>query len=69
VFYGVVIWIPIILIGAAVYLGDRIANMMLVQKQVIGFVWLAGILAILVLVLLTLAYLKNRKGGGNGGSS
>ena len=39
-------------------------NMFLIQEQVMGFVWLIGILAFLVLVLLTVWYLKNRQNKG-----
>lgn len=39
--------------------------MIIVQEQVIGFVNLVGILAVLVLALLTMLYLKGRNGGDN----
>ena len=51
--------------GAAFLIGDRITNMLIVQEQVVGFVNLVGILAALVLALLTVLYLKERNGGGN----
>ena len=58
-------WIPFIILGAAFLIGDRIVNMIIVQEQVIGFVNLVGILAVLVLALLTMLYLKGRNGGDN----
>ncbi len=56
-------WIPALIIDAAAFLTDRIMNMIWIQKQVIGFVWLVGILGILVLVLLCLCFLKQKGGG------
>jgi hypothetical protein len=56
-------WLPIIILAGAYLLVSQIMNMLLIQEQVMGFVWLIGILAFLVLVLLTVWYLKQRKGG------
>jgi|GEM_PF-2046437 hypothetical protein len=56
-------WIAFIIVGAAFLIGDRIMNMLIVQEQVVGFVNLVGILAALVLALLTLLYFKERNGG------
>jgi len=64
VFYGVYLWIPIILIGAAVYLGDHILNLFMVQTQSRGLVWLAGIMGFLIMVLVGVCYLKQHKKGG-----
>ena len=58
--------IPVIIIGVGVFMADRIVNGFLIQKQVMAMVWLAGVLAVLILVLLGLCYLKSRKGGGRG---
>jgi hypothetical protein len=57
-------WLPVIIAAAAYLLVDKIMNMVLIQEQVMGFVWLIGILAFLVLVLLTVWYLKNRQSQG-----
>jgi hypothetical protein len=39
--------------------------MILIKSQVIGFVWIIGILAILVMSLLVLIYLKKNRNGGD----
>lgn len=57
-------WIPALIIAAGVFLTDRIMNMIWIQKQVTGFVWLVGILVVLIIVLICFCYLK-QKGGGN----
>lgn len=57
-------WLPVIIVAAAYLLVDKIMNMFLIQEQVYGFIWLIGILAFLVLVLLTVWYLKNRQNKG-----
>lgn len=59
-------WLPVALIGVLVWLADRILNGILIVKQVMALVWLAGILAVIVLLLLSLCYLKKRQGGDNG---
>lgn len=61
-------WLPIIVLAGAYLLVSQVMNMILIQEQVMGFVWLIGILAFLVLVLLTVWYLKDRqnKGGDDG---
>jgi hypothetical protein len=56
-------WLPVIILAGAYLLVSQVMNMILIQEQVMGFVWLIGILATLVLVLLTVWYLKQRKGG------
>ena len=45
------------------FLADRIIAMILIKSQVISFIWIIGIMAILVLALLGIWYLKQRKGG------
>jgi hypothetical protein len=63
--WGVIFpWIPALIIAAVVFLTDRIMNMISIQRQVTGFVWLVGILTFLTIVLICLCYLK-LKGGGN----
>jgi hypothetical protein len=56
-------WLPIIILAGAYFLVTNVMNMLMIQEQVIGFVYIIGILAFLVLVLLTVWYLKQRKGG------
>jgi uncharacterized Tic20 family protein len=58
-------WIPLLIIGAGYFLADRIIGMILIRSQVIGFVWIILILSILVMALLGIWYLKQRKGGGD----
>jgi hypothetical protein len=58
--------LPIIILAGAYLLVSQVMNMLMIQEQVMGFVWLIGILATLVLVLLTVWYLKQRKGGDDG---
>jgi hypothetical protein len=50
---------------AGYFLSDRIIAMILIKSQVIGFVWIIGILAILVMSLLVLIYLKKNRNGGD----
>jgi hypothetical protein len=61
-------WLPVIILAGAYLLVSQVMNMLMIQEQVMGFVWLIGILAFLVLVLLTVWYLKDRqnKGGDDG---
>ena len=54
-------WLPIIILAGAYLLVSQVMNMLMIQEQVMGFVWLIGILAFLVLVLLTVWYLKQQK--------
>jgi hypothetical protein len=59
-------WIPAIIVAGAVVMGDRILNMFLLVEQSKALVSLAGMLAVLVIVLVTLCYLKTRQGGDDG---
>jgi hypothetical protein len=59
-------WLPIIILAGAYFLVTQIMNMLMLQEQVMGFVYIIGILVFLVLVLLTVWYLKQRKGGDDG---
>ena len=59
-------WIPVVIVIGAVIMADRLLNMLLVVEQARALVWLTAILAVLVIVLLILWYLKNRKGGEDG---
>jgi uncharacterized Tic20 family protein len=59
------LWIPLLIIGAGYFLADRIIGMILIKSQVISFVWIIGILAILVMALLAICYRKQGKGGGD----
>jgi uncharacterized Tic20 family protein len=56
-------WVLIILAGTGYFLSDRIIAMILIKSQVISFVWIIITLAILVLALLAMLHLKQRKGG------
>ncbi len=56
-------WIPLIILGATYFLGDRILNMFIIKEQVTGFVSIIGILSTIVLALLAIVYFKNRHGG------
>jgi hypothetical protein len=58
-------WFLITIIGAGYFLSDRILEMILIHRQVTGFVWIIGILALLVLALLAISYRKHGKGGGD----
>ncbi len=58
-----IFWIPLIIIGATYFLGDRILNMLIVKSQVVGFVSIIGILTTIVLALLAIVYFKKPHGG------
>jgi hypothetical protein len=62
-------WLPVMILAGAYLLVSQVMNMLMLQEQVMGFVWLIGILAFLVLVLLTVWYLKNRHKGGEDGNN
>ena len=57
-------WLPIIILAGAYLLVSQVMNMLMIQEQVMGFVYIISILAFLVLVLLTVWYLKNRQNKG-----
>ena len=59
-------WIPVVIVFGVVIMADRLLNMLLVVEQARALVWLTAILAVLVIVLLILWYLKNRRRGENG---
>jgi len=59
-------WIPVVIVIGVVIMADRLLNMLLVVEQARALVWLTAILAVLVIVLLILWYLKSRKGGADG---
>ena len=59
-------WLPIIILAGAYLLVSQVMNMLMIQEQVMGFVYIIGLLVFLVLVLLTVWYLKQRKGGDDG---
>jgi hypothetical protein len=58
-------WFIMALIGAGYFMSDRILEMILIKSQVLSFVWIIGILALLVLALLPICYRKHGKGGGD----
>jgi len=49
-----------------VIMADRLLNMLLVVEQARALVWFTAILAILVIVLLIIWYLRNRRRGEDG---
>ena len=59
-------WIPVVIVIGVVIMADRLLNMLLVVEQARALVWLTAILAVLVIVLLILWYLKNRRRGEDG---
>jgi hypothetical protein len=56
-------WIFIALLGVGYFLSDKFMAMILIHRQVTGFIWIIGILSILVLALLAICYRKHGKGG------
>jgi hypothetical protein len=59
-------WLPVIILAGAYFLVSQVMNMLMIQEQVMGFVYIIALLVFLVLVLLTVWYLKQRKGGDDG---
>ncbi len=59
--------IPVMIIAALVFLGDRAMECSLIQKEATLMVVIVGLLTMLVLVLVLLIYLqckhRSRKGG------
>jgi len=59
-------WIPVVIVIGVVIMADRLLNMLLVVEQARALVWLTAILAVLVIVLLIIWYLRNRRRGEDG---